>query len=190
MRWVGGCGSGSAGLIARELNSGSSAAVGVVCDSAGALRLAFWQDTLNLVWQSPFALAKPNRSAPVEVYLKLDVDLVRAQAWWSPTGEQGTWAALAGDGRTEGIWAYTSTRLVWAYHHAGPGFQQYPSRGVPYKAMLYGGDISTANEFGQSNPFSTQHPGLFAGGGSHAKNLAEFDYWRYTDHERDAQDMA
>ena len=94
LTWVGGCGNtsgsassnggggGHAGLIARELTSGSSVAIGVFCDAlAGGLRLALWQDTLNLIWASPTTFA-----ADEALFFKLNLDLVRAQGWWSQTG--------------------------------------------------------------------------------------------------------
>ena len=57
LRWVGECSSSvgdgaHGGVIARELNSGSSAAVGLMCKN-GTLSVAYWQDTLNLVDSVP-----------------------------------------------------------------------------------------------------------------------------------------
>ena len=179
-----------AGIIARELNSGSGVAAALVCDPvAGGLRLASFQDMLNLVWQSPFVL---NSSS---VYLRLDIDLVKAQAWWSPTGQPGSWSAMMGKGRSEGrnptghtesAFIYTTTRLGWELVHAGPGAQQSPSRGVPVPGTdtLEGGGITTANQWREVDQFTTLHPGIFAGGALDAANVAEFEYFRYTDNER------
>ena len=88
------------------------------------------------VWQSPFTipvnLPRPSStsattsastsaatytsatltSAPI--HFRLDVDLVRAQAWWSPTGAAGSWSSMWGGGRnTEEGYGYTTTRLGW-----------------------------------------------------------------------------
>ena len=194
LHWLGGCtrtsGPGRAGLIARELNSGSGVAAALVCDpSAGALRLAAFQDTLNTVWVSPFAL---NSTA---VHLRLDVDLLKAQAWWSPTGEPGSWSSMEGTGRSEGrnptghtesAFIYTTTRIGWELVHAGPGAQQSPSRGLPVSGTdtLEGGGITTANQWREVDQFTTLHPGIFAGGALDAANVAEFEYFRYTDNER------
>ena len=107
LKWLGGCGgntsssegsgwlqsrggSGHAGLIARELTSGSSVAIGVICDAAaGGLRLALWQDTLNLIWTSPTTFG-----ADEPMFFKLNLDLVRAQGWWSSTGEPQSWKGM------------------------------------------------------------------------------------------------
>jgi hypothetical protein len=88
-------GSGSAGIIAREFNSGSSAAIGVYCDAtAGGLRLALWQDMANLIWASPTTV--PISS---DIFLKLDIDLVRAQAWWR-LNETAPWVGFDGGGES------------------------------------------------------------------------------------------
>eukprot|EP00966_Prymnesium_polylepis_P054203 1253054-Prymnesium_polylepis.2 len=137
-----------AGLIARELNSGNGAAVAIVCDAdVGGMRLAAFQDTLNLVWQSPFVL---NAST---VHLRLDVDLVKTQAWWSPTGQPGSWAALMAGGRKEGGFTYTTTRLAWELVHAGP-VQRSPSLGKPINgsSTLEGGGLSETAPAQASNP--------------------------------------
>lgn len=184
LTWVGGCGgntssnaSGHAGLIARELTSGSSVAIGVFCDAdAGGLRLAMWQDTLNLIWVSPTTFSD---SEPL--FFKLNLDLVRAQGWWSQTGTPQSWKGMFARGtRTN---HYTGTRLVWEEVHAGPGENQWPSEGKPAGGGGEGGRTSTANLWRQADAFTTMHPGLFAGGGTSMTNAAHFAYWRYTDHE-------
>lgn len=184
VEWVGDCGpkgktpsagSGHAGIIVRELNSGSGAAVGLKCDPQSGLRVVFWQDTLNEAWVSPFTL---NTSA---VHLKLDVDLVKTQAWWSDTGIFGSWSALVGEGDREQGFTYTSTRLVWELVHTASN-GTLPSRGAPSGDGGEGGARTTANSWTQADSFTTLHPGLFAGG-STSGNAARFDYWRFTDHE-------
>ena len=73
---------------------------------------------------------------------------------------------------------YTATRLMWELVHAGPSPNQWPSAGVPTNGGGgEGGALSTADSF------TTFHPGLWAGGGSHAGNAARFEYWRFTDNE-------
>ena len=172
-----GSGSGSAGIVAREFNSGSSAAIGVLCDAAaGGLRLALWQDTANLLWLSPTTLPV----AGTTVHLKLDVDLVRAIAWFR-LNDTAPWTSFSGDGTASE--RYTATRLVWELVHVGPGKDQWPSDGMPDGGGGEGGAASTANMFKQADSFTTFHPGLFAGGGSHAGNAARFEFWRYTDNE-------
>ena len=91
------------------------------------------------------------------------------------------------DGRSEGGFTYTSTRIAWELIHATSN-QQHPSHGlpVPGSSTLEGGGLTTANAWEQVDQFTTMHPGLFAGGGrlQDAQNRAEFDYWRHTDNER------
>ena len=91
------------------------------------------------------------------------------------------------DGREEGGFTYTTTRLAWELIHAGPAAQQSPSRGRPIagSSTLEGGGLTTADAWKQVDQFTTMHPGLFAGGGSavDAHNRAEFDYWRFVDNE-------
>ena len=187
MRFTAACGAGShfhAGLIARELNTGSGVACGVRCNATGGgAQLAVWQDNLNLVWASPFVLTTP------VVHLRLDLDLVKAQAWWSPDGSPGSWSAFMGSGFGEGGFTYSTTRLTWNFVHAGPGEQQFPSQGTPIgHATSEGGGLTTANEWYYADSFTTQHPGLFAGGGG-ANDVAEFNYFDYTDNERFAETL-
>ena len=42
--------------------------------------------------------------------------------------------------------------------------------------------MTTANQWSQSDSFTTLHPGLFAGGGGVGATV-QFDYWRFTDNE-------
>ena len=113
--------------------------------------------------------------------LKLDIDLVRAEAWWK-TNETAPWLAFSANGVPAG-YQNTATRLIWELVHAGPTKGEWPSHGMPAGGGGEGGQLSTANEYRQVDSFTTMHPGLFAGGGNTAGNAARFEYWRYTDNE-------
>ena len=97
------------GLIARELNTGTGVALGLLCNgTTGTLQLAAWQDTLHLLHAVPFPTlnasagrASEGRSAVGageqqqryhSIRLRIDIELVLAQVWWS-VGD-GPWQAL------------------------------------------------------------------------------------------------
>ena len=94
LRWVGDCSEangngGHGGIIARELNSGSSAAVGLLCQN-GSLSVAYWQDTLNLI----DSVELP--TGVKEVWVRMDVELLLIKPWYSLDGYAWDWVKAKG----------------------------------------------------------------------------------------------
>jgi hypothetical protein len=138
--WNGDCDASNtgahAGLIARELSSGSGGAVGLWCDGSSSLpSVAFWQDTANRM-----AVQRVNSS---EIYLKLDVNLMTATGWWSY--DNRTWQGVPctnwpksspnwrpGDAQCAGAdisYGAFNTVLGWEVAHVDK--KDPPSHGVP-----------------------------------------------------------
>jgi hypothetical protein len=184
----------SAGLIARELNTGTGIAVGLQCNATTrTLQLVAWQDTLNLLHAVPFPGAGSDNGnvsgsgresvpaagdfyAPApggyhEIRLRIDVELVLAQVWYSVGN--GPWQALpafhTGSRGSEMTFEYASTYMSWTAVGPDPAAWQHV-------------DVSTPRD-----AFTTLHPGLFAGGGEGSSggggHMVFFDYFRYTDNE-------
>jgi hypothetical protein len=203
----GGCGGGNvgvhAGLVARELNSGSGGAVGLLCKEAGALPVvAFWQDTANIL-----ATQEMNSST---VYLKLDVDLFTSRGWWSY--DNATWQGIPcanwpkgspnwrlGDpvcaGSDIGSPTGGGTVLAWEAVHVDKLFGNPPSHGKP-SIRGHGWAHSTGDYWAQEDSFTTMHPGIFAGKMSSAFSSsssappaqsspvsASFEFFQFTDNE-------
>ena len=80
---------GHGGIIARELNSGSSAAVGLLCQN-GSLSVAYWQDTLNLI----DSVELP--TGVKEVWVRMDVELLLIKPWYSLDGYAWDWVKAKG----------------------------------------------------------------------------------------------
>lgn len=169
LTWVGPCdasgGSGGGGILARELTSGAGVALGLSCrpeaaagPSPPSLHLDVVQDGRNRVYSTPF---NASGGSPT-VLLRLDVDLVRAQAWWRKT-EAAPWEWLApGSVFSDAQYAfgYESTRMAWEAVHGPRG------------------------EWRNENVFTTLYPGLWAGDGSDAASFVDFEYFRFADNER------
>ena len=163
----------SAGLIARELNSGQGVAVGLWCNDSG-LKIAAWQNTLNLLHALPLP---PNTTlhggqASYEILLRIDIELVLAQVWYSLSGG-AHWEALpaldtSSSRGNEMTFEYVSTLMGWQAVGPDPAAWDHVDKSAPTDA------------------FTTLHPGLFAGGGatqSGKDSSVMFDYFRYTDNE-------
>lgn len=174
LKWVGDCSSatgagigGHGGVIARELNSGSSAAVGLLCNSDGSLSVAYWEDTLTLV----DAVQLP--AGVTEVWLRLDVELLLVKPWYSLDGAAWDWVKAKGHIHDDPQMAFiygANYRVGWEVTHGKNNSWQYPLS------------------------FTTMHPGIFAGGaaaptGVDARSGVSssagilVDYWNYTDNE-------
>jgi len=151
MRWVGPCAkSGHGGIISRELNSGSGCAAGLVCKD-GQLSVTVWQDTFFQLWTKNISTR--------EVYIRLDVELVRVRAWYSVDGKSWDWISPNSVfTNPEMSYWQQATVIAWGSAH------------LP-------GDV-WANDL----QFTTAHPGLFAGN-STSESAVEFDYFRYIDNE-------
>ena len=94
----------------------------------------------------------------MDVWLRLDVELVLAKAWWSLDGIHWNWVKAGSIHRDPQMaFIYDSTRLGWEATHSQEDGWQYPLS------------------------FTTMHPGIFAGGLVGA--ALEVDYWNYTDNE-------
>ena len=157
----------SAGIIARELNTGKGIAVGLLCDnSSNTVQVAAWQDTLNLLHAVPL----PNSSIArgyFEVKLRIDVELVLAQVWYSVAG--GPWTALPAFNDTshgsEMTFEYVSTLMWWQAVGPDPAAWEHEFKKAPTDA------------------FTTLYPGLFAGGGRGRAHSVLFDYFKFYDNE-------
>lgn len=111
----------SAGLIVRELNSGQGLAVGLTCNTTtGSLHVAAWQNTLHLLHSLPLPFsaadgASDGAGASREILLRIDVELVLVQVWFSLNGG-AHWSALpeigGAGGDTHGSVRLTDVRLV------------------------------------------------------------------------------
>ena len=165
----------SAGLIARELNTGTGIAIGLVCNaSTHTLQLAAWQDTLNLLHAIPFPRSESSGNNNSrndkyhEIRLRIDVELVLAQVWYS-VGERGAWTALpafeTSSRGSEMTFEYASTYMSWQAVGPDPAAWDRVEIKPP------------------SDAFTTLHPGLFAGGGSGGGTLVMFEYFRWVDNE-------
>lgn len=157
----------SAGLIARELNTGKGVAVGLVCNSStSTVQIAAWQDTLYLLHAVPLP-SESIRAAYLEIRLRIDVELVLAQVWYSVA--DGPWTAVpAFNDKVHGsemTFEYVSTLMWW--QAVGPD------------------SAAWKHEFKNSptDAFTTLHPGLFAGGGDGRAHSVLFDYFRFDDNE-------
>jgi hypothetical protein len=171
----------TAGIIARELNSGAGIAIGLMCNGSNHLQIAAWQDTLNLLHAVPFPHGVGGQvggQGDSVIRLRIDVELVLAQVWYSIGG--GAWTAVPAFNTntsdpsyrgSEMTFEYASTYMSWQAVGPDPAAWEHVDKKAPTDA------------------FTTLHPGLFAGGSMLGGNHSViFDYFRYTDHEVFAED--
>lgn len=105
----------------------------------------------------------------IEILLRIDVELVLCQVWYSLNSGQH-WSALPtieGSNRgSEMTFEYVSTLMSWQAVGPDPAAWDMVAKVAPTDA------------------FTTLHPGLFSGGAEQALNhTASFDYFRFTDNE-------
>jgi hypothetical protein len=164
----------TAGLIARELNTGAGIAVGLQCNcTTRTLQLAVWQDTLHTL----HLLDVPDVGGPsggggdgagYSVKLRIDVELVLAQVWFS-VGDGKGWQAVPpfqpSNRGSELTFEYASTYMSWQAVGPDAAAWKFVRKQAP------------------SDAFTTLHPGLFAGGGDAIGHTVRFEYFRFTDNE-------
>jgi beta-xylosidase len=169
----------AAGLIARELSTGQGIAIGLVCNkTTGNLAIAAWQNSLDLLHAIPFPTTNSTNSAKStkstnsatayhEIRLRVDIELVLAQVWYSVAG--GPWTALPPFNDTthgsEMTFEYVSTLMWWQAVGPDRAAWEHVFKKPP------------------SDAFTTLHPGLFAGGGTGRPHSVLFDYFRFQDNE-------
>ena len=120
LQWVGQCsagsGGGSGGLIVREHSTRHGAALGFLCENAtGKVKIGFWAsaeedapEPLELRLSRPLA----GNSSDTVCYLKLVVNLVRNEAYWSLDGHSWEWMQ-PGSMTPNHDAGYTGSEMSW-----------------------------------------------------------------------------